>query len=243
MSHVPNFYCVGNASNHFSYIRYRLFHIVLKYLYFYVGRDPRFKKKNKQTKKVLLYQYIFEKYLKNVTNKNSKWWQIDPPENAKGIRNKPLILIDPGAIGIQTPRIILEKNAFHPADRIFLSDKALEWKFGVLNRLLVKTKGCCKRCGISLLDNEVKTEIHHILQVSMGGDNSDANLAPLCKGCHLYTTRVVRTKDIGSMYSLISKGVLAKETLDYFDLDPYHKALKIAKSYQHSQDLVPLNWI
>lgn len=127
MSHVPNFYCVGNASNHFSYIRYRLFHIVLKYL--------------------------------------------------------------------------------------------------------------------SLLDNEVKTEIHPILQVSMGGDNSDANLAPLCKGCHLYTTRVVRTKDIGSMYSLISKGVLAKETLDYFDLDPYHKALKIAKSYQHSQDLVPLNWI
>ena len=104
-----NFYCVGNASNHFSYIRYRLFHIVLKYLYFYVGCDPRFKKKNKKTKKVVLYQYIFEKYLKNVANKSSKWWQIDLPENAKGRSNKPLILIDPGAIRIQTPKIILKK--------------------------------------------------------------------------------------------------------------------------------------
>ncbi|TMD10979.1 MAG: HNH endonuclease [Chloroflexi bacterium] len=49
-------------------------------------------------------------------------------------------------------------------------------------RLIAERGGCCQTCGISGAERQL--DVHHLLGVLRGGDDSEANLMVLCFACH-----------------------------------------------------------
>jgi 5-methylcytosine-specific restriction endonuclease McrA len=108
--------------------------------------------------------------------------------------------------------IITGKSSCHPTDRKQLEAKALEWQWGLKKRLLKKSKMICACCQESIMDSE-PTEIHHIMPIKYGGDNTDKNLLILHKYCHqLITTdinKAIRTKDYTYIHDVITVGLFS----------------------------------
>lgn len=210
-----NFYRCSNASDAFSYIHVRLFHIVRKYFFFIMKNNRRYRSPKKKILNKLLYQDMFEKYLRPIGLYNNKmytgkWWKIPSSESAnKGrLSSKDISLVDPRRIPISYGEIIFNKSAYHPEDKIYLSYKALTWKWGLKRRLLDGTKGICPSCGINLMDPDNPFEIHHIRPISLGGDNSLKNLTPICKPCHYGITSACRDHKFDLIQLYINKGLL-----------------------------------
>lgn len=209
-----NYYRCGNTSSQFSYLGFRLFHIFRKYLFFYMSKNSKYIGKKKKVKKVLLYQDMWKKYLLKL-DKNYRWWGISIKENPNTGRYKgiPLVLINPKKISVSTPKIKLSLSAYHPDDRPKLLEKAVHWQWGLKGLLLQKSKGCCTKCGISLIE-DYPLRIHHVLPLSLGGTNVLNNLKALCKPCHDYVTQVTKTKDLVQIKECIQQGILSPEVLN-----------------------------
>ncbi|WP_406405296.1 HNH endonuclease [Streptomyces sp. NBC_00879] len=56
-------------------------------------------------------------------------------------------------------------------------------------RALVGARGGarCARCGSLVLADVV--DVDHVRPLSLGGEDTDGNVQPLCRGCHLVKTR------------------------------------------------------
>jgi retron-type reverse transcriptase len=209
-----NYYRTSNASIHFNYLKYITFHLCLKYLVRVHETNKQFRLQKKKIDRYKLYQFIFETYLKRrIKHKKEKWFII-PPELSRGknrLSNTPLSLVYPIPM-ISHPMIITGKSSCHPTDRKQLEAKALEWQWGLKKRLLKKSKMICACCQESIMDSE-PTEIHHIMPIKYGGDNTDKNLLILHKYCHqLITTdinKAIRTKDYTYIHDVITVGLFS----------------------------------
>lgn len=74
-------------------------------------------------------------------------------------------------------------------------------------KLLKRVSSICKVCEQPILENK-EVEVHHILPVSKGGDNSLKNQIILHKQCH---AQVTHTKDPNMRALFVLKGVLKIE--------------------------------
>jgi retron-type reverse transcriptase len=209
-----NFYRTGNSKSCFSYLKFRLFHIVRRYFYYFHSRSMQFRSPKKHLKTYSLYNHIWSKYLLQRVNR-SPWWGIHQKysPNKGRYKDKPLMLADPSTIRIMTPSIILNKSAYFPPERQALLGKAVEFKWGLRAKLLRKARGVCKLCFCNLLDEETSSQIHHILPIKSGGDNNESNLCIICRDCHANVTRAVTTRDLPMIRIFISAGVLSSKML------------------------------
>ena len=203
-----NFYRCSNASDTFSYVKFRTFHIARKFLYFYMSLGNKYKI-NKKVQATVLYQDMWTKYLKKHPNRNERWWCIP---NGK----KPIWLIHPQDYGIENPSIIEGKSAYHPEDREVLLTKALGWKFGFRGQVYKKSKGICKCCNLPI--GEENFQIHHILPVKYKGTYALNNVIPLCIPCHHLVTNAVRNTDTPNIIDLINRGILSSKLIEILNL-------------------------
>jgi len=122
------------------------------------------------------------------------------------------MLLDPGYIPIQTPKILLGRSAYDPADRKLLLSDAIGFKWGLRSKILRKVKGACKMCGCSLLE-ETPFEIHHILPIKFGRSNAEINLTALCIDCHYDVSNAVSTKNLKEISKFVTTGILSPTIL------------------------------
>ena len=203
-----NFYRCTNASDTFSYIKFRTFHIARKYLYFYMSLGNKYKIK-KKVQAIQLYQDMWQNFLIKHPNRNERWWCIP---NGK----KPVWLIHPQDYHIEYPSIIEGKSAYHPDDREILQQKALGWKFGFRGQIYKRARGMCKCCGLPI--GEENFQIHHILPVQYHGTYAINNVIPLCISCHQSVTNAMRNKDLPSITDFITRGNLSLHLVELLKL-------------------------
>jgi len=206
-----NYYRCSNASKHFSYIKYRIFHIVRKYLSFYMSRGNKYKNSKKQVLYTSLYQDMFKTYLLRHSLKGTeKWW-------AYTYKDKIKFLVHPKDHNIVTPTIIEGKSSYHPTDQLILLAKSMNWKWGFRGLIFKKHKGICKYCNL-LLD-ESSFHLHHVLPVKYGGTYAIKNIVPLCIDCHKHVTNSVRNFDRIQIANYIDRGILDPSLLKILNIE------------------------
>lgn len=213
-----NFYRVANSSNCYSYLKFRLFHLVYRYLFKYHLGDKRFvtgKRKRPSLKQVS--QYIWERYRRTLPNSRQKWWCIPSDSNKTTGRysGKHYFLACPAKVTVATPSIITSKNAYHPSDRAALLEKAIKWRWGLKSQILERSKGKCKNCNCDLLDDDsISYQIHHIKPLAYGGDNSANNLIPLCVPCHKLVTKAQMSNDQNSLLDFYTRNIISMDLIN-----------------------------
>lgn len=206
-----NFYSSGNSKEIFSTLRRWIFTQVYRYLFKFYSLQKKFKKSSQRRYKKAISAAVFRTNLfpAPYSPSGSKWFAI-PGEftPAKRKDSRPYFLFNPGYVEVSTPSIITGKSCFHPTDRFDLQKKALFWQRGLLRTLLLKSKGCCKLCGCSLVDLTERPEIHHIQPKQFKGKLEFTNLAVLCHECHKSVSTAVQRKDLDEIAIYESSRVL-----------------------------------
>lgn len=221
-----NFYSSGNSKKILSTLRRWIFLKIYRYLFKFYSLQKKFKKSSQRRYKKAISSEIFKTNLLPTpySPTGSKWFAI-PGEYTPVRRGdaKPYYLFNPGYVEVSTPSIITGKSCFHPVDRLELQNKALFWQRGLLKNLLLKSKGCCKLCGCSLVDLTEKPEIHHIQPKQFRGKLEFTNLAVLCHECHKSVSTAVQRKDLQEIamyeYNKVLKGVSDALNISNTDLD------------------------
>jgi 5-methylcytosine-specific restriction endonuclease McrA len=122
--------------------------------------------------------------------------------------NKPYYLYHPSSHKVSTPLIKLGLSAYYSLDRIELEDKAMGWRSGIQAEIMEKSKGKCALCCCSLLDDEIKMELHHVQPIQFEGPRTRLNLKALCTECHISVSTAVKTKDLESIKNFEQFGIL-----------------------------------
>lgn len=207
-----NFYRCANSATVFSYLKFRVFHIVRCFLLRFLSRDKRYKKSGK-VDRTMVYQYMFKHFLlRESLLTTQKWWAIPASENPSRGRygQKPYFLVNPSRISVKTPAIILGKSAYHPDDRISLLEKEVTWKWGLRGLILKRSKGICLSCACCLVDDDsIPWNVHHRMPVEFGGTNEPSNLIPLCTHCHKKVTAAVRKRDHTAIEAFVALNLLS----------------------------------
>jgi RNA-directed DNA polymerase len=208
-----NFYRTSNAKKKFSYLKFRIFHMFRRYLFFYMSLSHRFRTKKKKIDQIKLYQNMWQKYLIKRPKRKERWWSVIGKGRKK---EKRLFLIHPYDYNIVTPKIIENKSAYLPSERELLYNKSLDWKFGLRGLLYKKHKGLCKCCGIPLGDEPF--HLHHKLSIKYGGKFSISNIIPLCLACHQEVTIAERNRDLTKLTDFINNGILSPSLIKIIGL-------------------------
>lgn len=211
-----NFYSCGNSKTVFSEIRKWIWHKIYRYLVKFYKFDSKYRIKSQRFFKKLLSKDIFLTNLSPApySPSGAKWWSIPPkfiPQKSGRfiVYEKPYFLIDPGYIEVSTPKIITGLSSYFPSERLKLIETSINWKKGLRKTLLLKSKGLCKNCGCSLLDQNETMEIHHIQPKAFGGRAQFTNLALLCKECHKEVTAAVASKNLEQILIYEQSKILA----------------------------------
>lgn len=111
-----NYYRVSNAKKHFSYIGYRVFHIVRKYLLAYLSPTYTVKRNKRVSRSfTALYEDMWKNYLIKPPG-CSRYWGIKKTPATGRYKDKPLQLLDIRYVHVATPSIITGLNAYHAND-------------------------------------------------------------------------------------------------------------------------------
>lgn len=206
-----NFYSTGNSKKCFRTLRRWIFIEIYRYFFKFYSFQSKFKKSSQRRYKKAISAEIFKTNLLPTpySTTEAKWPAI-PGEYTPAKRGQasPYFLFNPGYVEVSTPSIITGKSCFHPDDRLELQNKALYWQRGLLKSLLLKSKGCCKVCGCSLVDLSEKPEIHHLQPKQYFGKLEFTNLAVLCHECHKSVTTAVQRKDLDEISTYEENRVL-----------------------------------
>nr|YP_010700502.1 putative group II intron reverse transcriptase/maturase mat2 [Strombomonas costata]WCH63642.1 putative group II intron reverse transcriptase/maturase mat2 [Strombomonas costata] len=220
------FYASGNSSNSFNNLTHWLWIRTFRYWWEFLKYKKKYRiKSQRQNKKLLAYDVVktyqkrLRKPLKNKNRANEilyskvRWW-IVPKEyihNERWIdQDQTFYLEYPRGYKISTPSIISGKNAYLKRDRLELADKAIYWKSGLIQNLIIKSKGCCKLCGCSLLTgSEVNIEIHNIQPIEYAGKRKFTNIAALCDECQQLVTTAIKNKNLELIYILEARKILS----------------------------------
>lgn len=214
-----NFYRVGNSKIHFQNLNRWLWFRADKYFSEFYKKFPSIAKGSQDFNKRSLKFLVRHRHLTNQEVTPKKWWSVPniiTKGKSKSNSYKKLFLVAPTAVRVATPSIkttggnlLGGLNAFHPLDRDLLLEKTQKWQFGLIGRVLDKTKGLCAKCSCELIGNDIIWEIHHIKPIKYGGPRNIKNLIPLCKECHKEVTSAMQRKDLLLVQELENLGILS----------------------------------
>lgn len=215
-----NFYRTANSKESFQKLTEWLFKRTYSYLTDYLKNDPKYRTKSQRfNKKHLCYDLWKEFRFPTSQILITKWFGIpqslNPNIRWSKIDLKPYMLLNPKFVEVSTPTIITNKSAYFPSERYILQEKAIYWKAGFIKDLLIKSKGSCKSCGCSLLDNNSNYEVHHIEPIDFKGKQKFTNLALLCIECHAGVTKAVKSKNIEQIL-LYEQNKILNNVSDFF---------------------------
>lgn len=219
------FYSNGNSSNTFNNLTHWLWKKTFEYWWKYYKYKKKYRiRSQRQMKKLLAYDIIKE-HLMLIQNQpklqkdgsikeklTTKWWIVPSRyylNDRWSDQESEFFLEYPRGIKVSTPSIITGLSAYLPQERLLLEDKAIYWKGGIIRDLLIKSKGLCKLCNCSLLnEKEADIEMHHIQPIKYGGKAKFTNLAALCRECHQLVTAAVRSENLELIYTLEASKIL-----------------------------------
>lgn len=210
-----NYYSTGNSSRTFSTLNYKLWHMVYKMFWKKYSYYKTFKRGSQKLAKKALSKYIWTNHLKPYKN-YSKWWFVKRTIKNKRYKESSIYLYAPASTKVATPAIATKRkdqpdlslSAYHPDDRLILEEKAIGWKKGLVQKLLMKARGRCQSCNCSLVSGETNYERHHIKPVSLAGSFTEKNLVVLCRECHKDITNAVITNNLSQINNYESKSLL-----------------------------------
>lgn len=214
-----NFYRVGNSKTHFQNLNRWLWFRTKDYFKKFYQKFPSISKGSQDKNKKGLLFLIWNRHVKPQNTNPRKWWfvpNLTTKSKKKANSYKGIFLIAPTAIKVATPSIKTSGenmlgglSAFHPKDRLILLEKSQNWQFGLIGRVLKKTKGICAKCSCDLADTNIIWEIHHIKPIKFGGPRNIKNLIPLCKECHQEVTSAMQRKDLEYIQHYEKLGILS----------------------------------
>lgn len=213
-----NFYRVGNSKKIFQGLNFWLWFRIKDYFKEFYSKFSSISRGSQGVKKINLMFLIWNRHWKPHPNPK-RWWFV--PNLNKNSKDKSgsyngIFLIAPTAVRVATPSIKTSGqnfygglNAFHPIDRSILAEKSLNWQFGLIRRVLDKTKGLCKMCSCDLTGSDQIWEIHHITPIKFKGERHIRNLIPLCKECHREVSSAVQKRDLLLIQDFENRGILS----------------------------------
>ncbi len=216
-----NFYSTGNTKDQLQKLSWLLWHLIYRLFYWKYAKQPRFQRDSNYLYTKKLSAFIWHNHLRPYTSptgrRASKWWYVSKKDRTDRLRGKEdLFLAFPAGYKIATPGMITQRvgggtlNAYHPEDRVILSDKALSWRPVAKGAVFSRQKAQCAFCGWNLVSEETKFEFHHVRPIKLGGPGSIDNLRVLCKQCHWAgaITSAVRSEDKDAIWQFEQMGLL-----------------------------------
>lgn len=211
------YYATANAKHDFNQLNKWVFEVFYFALYRRVKRDKsiRIQRQKRKSGGIVKKKKIDKKYiyrtinthflikLPYLGNRNMKWYSIRNEGN-QGRRKRRFFLFSPILFKlIDQEHNKLTKmglNYYNKDDYVQIMEINLNYKYGVHKRVLKKnfksfgelTCTCCRKP----FRMAGRYEFHHVQPLEFGGDNTDKNIIPICKTCHIDITSAVNKRSL-----------------------------------------------